>query len=172
MQGQKGRLKDAYYSDGKKIFRRFSDTYRQWRNMSQLSYSDLTISLDIRGALYQWRSKGSEVYYQGKYTYNDHPVWRVFVTSPSVYDRNYFFESETGLLFLVTEENHIYGNEEPAANAKLVDWRAWHEFTPFHGCLLPTMESYQVDNQLFIIHHQFELLPSNNTYFTENVYTP
>ena len=169
---QKGRLKDAYYSDGKKIYRRFSDTYRQWRNMSQLSYSDLTISLDIRGALYQWRSKGSEVYYQGKYTYNDHPVWRVFVTSPSVYDRNYFFESETGLLFLVTEENHIYGNEEPAANAKLVDWRAWHEFTPFHGCLLPTMESYQVDNQLFIIHHQFELLPSNNSYFTENVYTP
>ena len=48
---QKGRLKDAYYSDGKKIYRRFSDTYRQWRNMSQLSYSDLTISLDIRGAL-------------------------------------------------------------------------------------------------------------------------
>lgn len=169
---QKGKLNDAYYGDGRKLFRRFSETYRQWRNVSQMSYYDLTMPLDIRGALYNWRSKGSEAYYQGQYTYNEHPVWRVFVASPSVYDRNYFFERETGLLFLVTEEDHIYGNDKVAVNAQKVDWRAWHEFSPFHGVLLPTMESYQVDGQLFIIHHEYELLPKNNTYFTENVYTP
>ncbi len=167
---QKGRMEDAYYSDGKKLFKRFSRTYRTWRNMSQPSYYDNTMALDIRGALYDWRSKGAEAYYMGQYTYNDHPAYRVFVMSPGTYDRNYFFEKETGLLFVVTEEDHLFGDAEPALDAQRVDWRGWHEFTPFRGCLLPTIESYQIEGQLFIIHNKYEMVAPNSAYFNKNVY--
>ena len=169
---QNGKMEDAYYSDGKKLFRRFSKSFRTWRDMTQYSYYDHTIPLDIRGALYDWRSKGSEAYFVGQYTYNDHPVYRVFVTSPKIYDRNYFFERETGLLFLVKEENHIFGDDAPVFDSKPVDWRAWHEFTPFNGCLLPTIESYQIDDQLYVIHNSYSMRPLNDSYFTQNIYTP
>ena len=87
-----------------------------------------------------------------------------------MFDRNYFFERKTGLLFLVTEEDHIYGNAEKAANAQRVDWRGWHEFTPFRGCLLPTVESYQVEHQLFVMNHSYQMLPYRKAFFTQNVY--
>jgi len=167
---QNGKMEDAFYSNGKKVFKRFSKSYRAWRNMSQLSYYDMTIPMDIRGALYNWRSKGAEAYYVGQYTYNDHPVLRVFVAQPELYDRNYFFERETGLLFIVTEDNHIFGDAEAAVNAKRVDWRGWHEFTPFRGCLLPTIESYQVDGQVFVINNHYEMVAHKSAYFNENVY--
>lgn len=165
---QKGRMEDALYSDGK-VFRKFSRSRRDWLDMTQLSYYDRSLSMDIRGALHQWRSKGSEAYYMGEYTYNGHPVYRVFVTTPDIFDRNYFFEKETGLLFLVKEENHIFGDAEPAKNATLTDWRAWHEFTPFRGCLLPSVESYQIENQIVIIYHNYSIEAPNADLFSKNV---
>lgn len=167
---QNGRMQDAFYTNGKKIFRRFSNTYRSWRNMSPDSFLDHTQALDIRGALYGWRSKGSEAYYVGEYTYNNHQAYRVFVTTPGAFDRNYFFEKETGLLFIVTEEDHIYGDAQKSADAQKVDWRGWHEFIPFRGCLMPTMESYQVNDQLFIIRNSYEMVEYKSTYFTKEVY--
>ena len=164
---QKGRMEDAYFSDGKSYFRRFSGTRREWVDMMQMSYYDLTMALDIRGALYDWRNKGAEATYLGEYTYNGHPVYRVFVASPEIYDRNYFFEKETGLLFILTEDEHIFGDATPAANSYRVDWRAWHEFTPFHGSLLPSIESYQVEDQIVILHHYYHLEPYNNALFTQ-----
>ena len=167
---QNGRMEDAFYSDGKKLYKRFSKSRRAWRNMSQMSYIEITMPFDIRGALHNWRSKGSEAYYVGTYNYNEQPTYRIFVTTPDMFDRNYFFERKTGLLFLVTEEDHIYGNAEKAANAQRVDWRGWHEFTPFRGCLLPTVESYQVEHQLFVMNHSYQMLPYRKAFFTQNVY--
>lgn len=164
---QKGRMEDAYYSDGKKLFRRFSGTRREWVDMMQLSYYDLTMALDVRGALFDWRSKGAEATYLGEYNYNGHPVYRVFVISPEIFDRNYFFEKETGLLFILTEDDHIFGDANQSANSYRVDWRAWHEFTPFRGCLLPSIESYQVDGQIVIIHHYYHMEAYNKDLFTK-----
>ena len=164
---QNNRMEDAYFSNGKGIFRRFTSGRREWSDLTQISYYDLTSALDIRGALYEWRSKGSEPSYMGEYEYNGHPVYRVFVTSPEIYDRNYFFEKETGLLFILTEEDHIFGDSKPATNAHRVDWRAWHEFTPFHGCLLPSIESYQIQGQIVVIHHYYKLEAYNKKLFTE-----
>jgi len=164
---QKRRMEDAYFTDGKKKFRRFSGTRRVWMDLTQMSYYDLTMPLDIRGALYSWRAKGAEATCLGEYTYNERPVYRVFVASPELFDRNYFFEKETGLLFLLTEDEHLYGNSDPAANSKRVDWRAWHEFTPINGCLLPTIESYQIKGQVIIMHHYYHFEPNNNALFTQ-----
>ncbi|MBR3725803.1 MAG: hypothetical protein IKN11_10505 [Bacteroidales bacterium] len=166
---QKGKMKDAFYSDGK-VFRKFSSSRREWLDLSRHSYYDHVMSLDIRGALHKWRSKGAEAYYKGEYTYNNHPVYRVFVTSPDIFDRNYFFEKETGLLFIVKEENHIFGDIEPAENAILTDWRAWHEFIPFRGCLLPSIESYQVDDEIIIIYHNYSLEAYKEDAFSQNVF--
>ena len=165
---QDGHMQDAYHSDGKSFFRRFSSTRREWYSLSQSTYYDHTNALDIRGALYNWRNKGTEAVYVGEYSYKDHPVYRVFVASPQIFDRNYFFEKETGLLFILTEENHILGDIEPAENATRVDWRAWHEFTPFHGFLLPSIESYQIGTQIVIMHHRYHLEPYNRTHYTED----
>ena len=164
---QDNRMEDAYFSNGKGIFRRFSSGRREWVDLTQMSYYDLTSALDIRGALYEWRSKGSEPSYMGEYNYEGHPVYRVFVASPEIYDRNYFFEKETGLLFILTEEDHIFGDNKPSQNAHRVDWRAWHEFTPFHGCLLPSIESYQIMTQIVIIHHYYHLEAYNKSLFSE-----
>ena len=165
---QKGRMEDAYFSDGRGIFQRFSGSRRDWVSVTPMTYYDLTVPLDIRGALYDWRSKGAEPSYMGEYEYNGHPVYRVFVTSPEIFDRNYFFEKETGLLFILTEEDHIFGDAKPKTNAHRVDWRAWHEFTPFHGCLLPSIESYQIKSQIVIIHHYYKLEAYNKKLFTES----
>ena len=74
------------------------------------------------------------------------------------------------MLFIVTEEDHIYGDAQKSADAQKVDWRGWHEFIPFRGCLMPTMESYQVNDQLFIIRNSYEMVEYKSTYFTKEVY--
>lgn len=165
---QKGKMQDAYHSDGRNLFRRFIQNHREWVDLMPSTYYNLTQALDIRGALYNWRGKGAEAVYVGEYTYKNHPVYRVFVSSPEIFDRNYFFEKETGLLFILTEENHIFGDIDPTENALRVDWRAWHEFTPFKGFLVPSIESYQIKNQIFIIHHYYHLEPMSKGLFTED----
>lgn len=164
---QKGRMEDAYFCDGTSTFMRFVASRREWVHVTQISYYDLTTPLDIRGALYNWRGKGAEASYMGQYEYKGHPVHRVFVSSPEIFDRNYFFEKETGLLFILTEDDHIFGDAKPSINAHRVDWRAWHEFTPFHGCLLPSIESYQVKGQIVVMHHNYSLEAYNKKLFTE-----
>lgn len=165
---QEGKMEDALYTDGKKLFRWFDGRYRSWRDLSQITFYDRAIPLDIRGALHNWRSKGAEAFYAGRYQFEGHPVDRIYVTSPNLFDRYYFFEAETGLLFMLTEEDRIFGDAEKAKNAHRVDWRGWHEFLPFHGCLLPTEESYQADEQLVIIHHHYHLEAPRPSLFTDD----
>lgn len=165
---QKGKMEDAYVTDGKNIFHRFSKSYRDWKIMSQISFYDMVTALDVRGALYDWRAKGSEAKYMGEYEYQGKPVDRVFVATPELFDRNYFFEKETGLLFLLTEEDHIFGDAKKAVNAEKLDWRGWSEFVPLRGCYLPSVESYQQNGQVVIIHHSYRLEAANTKLFTEN----
>lgn len=166
---QRGELQEGFYSNGGKIFRMFRPAVRSWVDLTQDNFYNYTLAHDIRGALYSWRSKGAEVRYAGQYKFDGHNVDRVFVASPGIFDRYYFFEKETGLLFMLTEEDHIYGDAQKANDAQRVDWRAWHEFTPFGGILLPSIESYQRDqSQIVFIYRLYRFESYQPDLFTED----
>ena len=166
---QNGKIEGGFYSDGLKLFRKFHTGRREWVDLTPDSYFNLVLPYDIRGALYNWRSKGAEVYYAGEVTFKGTTVDRVFVTMPQSFDRYYYFQQNTGLLGLVVEDEHIYGDREPSKNAVRVDWRAWHEFTPFNGFYLPKEESYQVDgSQIVILNHSYHYEAPQKKLFTED----
>lgn len=163
-----GQIVDGYLSDATSIFRKFNTKYREWADVTPNSFFDITLPFDIRGALYDWRNKGSEVSYVGEYNFEGHPVDRIFVATPRNFDRYYYFEKESGLLCFVTEEEHMYGDAKATKNAQRVDWRAWNEFTPFRGFLMPTVESYQAEGILVMMSHTYKYLAPNSDVFTEN----
>ncbi len=166
---QDGMMQEGYYSDGKRLFRRFQNKVRAWQDIAQITFYEYTMPLDVRGALYDWRTKGAEVSYAGRFTLDNKAVHRIFVSSPKMFDRYYFFEVESGLLFMLTEQEHIYGDGKPYKNAQRIDWRAWHEFTPFYGHLVPTIESYQYDqSQIVITHRRYHFEAGQPKLFTED----
>lgn len=165
-----GKLDDGYYTDGTGIFRSFHRGRREWANITQHSFYNNIISLDIRGALYDWRSKGSELYYAGEFNYKGRPLDRVFVISPACLDRYYFFEKYTGLLAMVVEDMHIFGDATPKGDVMRVDWRTWNEFTPVHWHYLPSTESYRVGQQVVVIKNTYSYKKPSNGYFTEDYY--
>ena len=164
---QQGKLEDGYYGDGINVFRKFRPSVREWAQITAESFYDGVTPLDIRGALSNWRGKGAEVAYAGSATYEGAPVDRIYVTSPGLYDRYYYFEKNTGLLFLVTEEDRLYGDDEAAKNAVRVDWRAWSEFTPVRNFMLPSVESYQHEGSIVTIHNSFQYISPKSNIFTE-----
>ena len=166
---QGGKMQDGFHSDGVKLFRKFHTGRREWATLTPESYYRITLPLDIRGALYNWRKKGGEVFYAGEVTYQGKKLDRVFVTMPNTFDRYYYFERETGVLGLLVEDEHIFGDGKKAHNAVRVDWKAWHEFVPFGGFFMPKEESYQVDNnQVVILHHAYHYEAPNLKLFTED----
>lgn len=167
---QGGKMVDGYYSDGVKLFRSFHKGRREWANITQETYYGNTIPLDIRGALYDWRSKGAELFYAGEYNYKGRPLDRVFVTSPNLFDRYYFFEKESGFLGFLVEDEHIYGDAEAVRNALRVDWRAWSEFTPVHQSYMPSVESYQSGSQIVVLYHSYHFVAPDLKIFTEDYF--
>lgn len=164
---QDGQVEEGFYSDGT-IFKMFRPSARDWVDVLQHNFYDYTIPHDFRGALYDWRSKGAEVRYAGEYTFEGQKVDRIFVSSPGIFDRYYFFEKETGLLFMVTEMDHIYGDSKKTKDAMKVDWRAWNEFTPFRGYLVPTIESYQAEQHIVTIKRSYHFEANQPTLFNQD----
>lgn len=165
---QDGKIQEGLYTDGTAIFREFRSSVRSWTDMTQNNFYDKTMPLDVRGALYNWKSKGAEMYFAGNYTFEGHPVNRVFVTSPGLFDRYYFFETQTGLLFMVQELDKLYGDGKQTKTATRVDWRAWNEFTPMGDCLLPSIESYQYQGEVVVLNRHYQLTAEQPTLFTED----
>ena len=163
----RGKMDMAAYCDGKELFRKFDARERHWVDSKREPFIDFMKPYDLRGALYQWRSYAAEMSYEGEYTFEGQKVHRVFVRMAGIHDRYYYFEKTSGLLFLVTELPTILG-EDAKHPEGMVDWRAWHEFTPFHGCLLPTAESYQTPDQIVILHHTYRYVAKNNALFKED----
>ncbi len=166
---QKGKMEMAAYTDGKKLFKQFSEKYRAWRLVTRSTYLDFVEPYDIRGPLGKWRSRAAEMYHMGEYDFEGHPVDRVYVTMAGSLDRFYYFEKETGLLFLVTEIKHQMGGGVPDID-NMVDWRGWHEFVPVADCMMPSEESYQVQGQLVILHHTYRFIPYDAKCFTEDFF--
>ena len=168
----KGRLESGYYTDGIGIFRAFHKGRREWADMTQHSFFDNIVPYDVRGALYDWRSKGAELFYAGEFNYKGSPLDRVFVVSPGRFDRYYFFEKNTGLLAMVVEDLHVCGDVVPKKEdvAQRVDWRVWNEFTPLHGHYLPSVESYRAGQQMVVIKSTYSYKKPSTLYFTEDYY--
>lgn len=162
------KMAEGLYCDGRSMFRSFDTKRRVWRDLKQESFYDIADPLDIRGALYNWHSKGAEAYYEGRVDYNGHKVDRVFFTSPGTFNRYYYFDPSNGLPFLVTEEAKMFGDEKPNKKSQRVDWRAWHEFTPFNGHLMPSIESYQAEGDIVFIYHTYHMEQTRKGLFTED----
>lgn len=164
---QQGKLEDGYYGDGVNVFRKFRESVREWAQITAESFYSGVMALDIRGSLYDWRVKGAEACYAGSITYEGIPVDRVFVSCPYYYDRYYYFEKSSGLLFLVTEDDHVYDKGTAPYNDERVDWRAWNDFTPMRNFMLPGVESYQHEGSIVTIHNSFQYISPKSNIFTE-----
>lgn len=145
-------------TDGRNVFRKYNFKKEYWENISASDYYDDAPAYDFHGPLYRWKTDGGNVEYQGEWNYNGHPAYRIFVQSPIRYDRNYLFEKESGLLFLVHE---FSTHAETMTEGPHVDWRAVHEYQPFGRCLFPSVESYQYKEEIVFQYHTYKYLPIN-----------
>lgn len=162
------RMEEGLYSDGKSLFRTFDNKRRSWYDITRETFFNKSQPMDIRGALFNWRSKGAETYYVGVTAFENHEVDHIFFSSPGTFNRHYYFDKENGLPFLVTEEESMFGDDKPTKTSERVDWRAWHEFTPFNGYLLPTVESYQAHDEIVVMHHTYHLEAYRKGLFTDD----
>lgn len=167
---QDGKIVNGGYFDGGDHHQSFSPSTRQWRTLTPESARTMIEMQDIRGGLYNWRGKNAEVHYDGEYTYEGNKVDRIYVTCPGYFDRYYCFERSTGLLIWFTEEERLYGDQEIQTNMPRMDIRGWHEFIPFRGCLLPSIESYQAGHQKVIIYHHYSYQALPASVFTEDYF--
>lgn len=165
----KGRMLDGFVSNGADIYMFFDTTRSVWRNCLPVQYLDNHIAFDIRGPLYYWRTNGSELRYLGKKTFQGNPVDAVEVRVPSCNVREYFFEQQSGLLFLYRVMDEIVGDS--VREEYRTDWRAYHEFQPKGRCFFPSVESYQNQGHVYIIHHHVELLPIDDRIFYQETFT-
>lgn len=167
---QNGQLTEGVFSDGGEVRRDFNTTAREWMTLTPESIRTMVEMHDIRGFLYNWRNKNAEVHYDGEYTYEGHKVDRIYVSCPGYFDRHYCFEQATGLLFWVTEDERLYGDQEITDATRRIDIRGWHEFVPLRGSLLPSIESYQAGRQKVVIYHHYSYQALPHTLFTEDYF--
>lgn len=146
------KLIEGLYANGTDEYRRYDTIRHAWGSKTRADYFDFIEAYDYRGPLYHWRTNGSEITYQGEVDFQGQKVYNVFVAAPFHYDRFYLFEKESGLLFMFTEADHVWGDERINPNLH-VDWRAYNEYMPVSGMLLPYVESYQKDQSITLVRH-------------------
>lgn len=162
----KGELQMCLFSDGHTYFERY-DTKEGWKSINNEKYFNEAQSYEIFGPLYQWQLKGEEFTYEGIAYLKNRPVVRIAARSPSHYDRHYYFELESKLLFLFTESDSINGEAVPIKTRNRVDWHAYHEYQPLGQMLLPSIESYQHKNSITLIFHKARYVEPNEKLFTQ-----
>lgn len=150
-------------------FQEYNTIAKIWQPMSSFDYYDDAIPYDYRGPLYNWRTLGRTAQYAGEYTFQGHPVDRVFVSGPFVYDRYYLFEKESGILFMYTESETMDG-EQRSDLSNHVEWRAYHEYTPLGMSLFPSVSSYLSQGSLVVIHDTVSYLPPKEVIFQKGGY--
>lgn len=159
-------LQIGYISNAKNYFRFYNTVRHEWAPLTLDGYYTQTDGYHFQGSLYYWKTDGSELEYNGIWHYNDHEVYRIMVKRVDKFDRYCMFEKESGLLFLIDEQakqvNQLHRSKEGE-----IKWRAFHEFVPVGRMVLPSIESYQADNQIVLIFHNYEYQPINMNYFNQ-----
>lgn len=157
-------LEDACTNYKDSLFLQYSPRYRDWRNVSDITYFGLIAEHPFRSPLYGWRASGAELYYRGEKDFQGHPVDEVFVRIPGSFDRHYLFDKANGLFFLYIEDTTAF-NTENYADMKHVDWRSVQEYIPFGSGFYPSEESYQFDGHIYIIHNTIRRIPFDRQIF-------
>ncbi len=158
-------LYEGYHNNGIKYYRKYDYKQKMWIDASDIHYNDMTQAYDYRGPLYNRHNKGYEISYAGEYTFNNHKIYRISVSSPETYDRMYLFEKTSGLLFLCTESTTIQGKNSKDIGDNHIDWRAYEEYLPLHESLIMSSESYQHHNTVTFARHIPRLIPMNKNIF-------
>ena len=161
-------LLEGCYTDGKGIYKEYRlGVIDGWTTVSQSRYYVLEPGYDFRGPLFRWQADGSELTYKGEWNFNGQTVERVYVDTPLRYCRNLLFERESGLLFLIEETNKHseYTNHQAYDHP---DWHAYHEYQPLGNVLLPSVESYQMNNDVVFHFTSYRYIPIDMKTFTEN----
>lgn len=161
-------LIEGCYTDGKEIHRQLNPTMKMgWVDVTPEFYYKDENQYDIRGALHNWKADGATLKYTGIWDFNGHPVYRVLVETPNRYNRYYLFEKESGMLFLIqeTDERSEYSSHEVYSHP---DWHAYHEYQPVGPLLLPSVESYQVGNDMVYYFSHFKIIAADMKVFQKN----
>ncbi|MBQ0016278.1 MAG: hypothetical protein KBT04_04790 [Bacteroidales bacterium] len=157
-------LVEAYHNRGLTRFRKLDSQTHQWIDASHIHYDDMTIGYDYRGPLYNRHTNGCHMLFDGVYLFNGHPVKKISVSMPESYDREYLFEKESGLLFMVIEKNTSFGQDKMDED-RHIDWRAYDEYLPVGQSLIVSKECYQHHGTVTFVTHYPELIPLDKLIF-------
>lgn len=159
------KILDGFVSDGMSQHMFFDTTMQIWRNTTHVQYLDNQAAYDVRGPFHNWRTQGVELRYNGEKQFQGHPVYAVEVELPNTNNREYFFEKETGMLFLYRVLDQHTGDS--VKEEYKTDWRAYHEYQEKGACIFPKVESYQNQGHIYIIHHKVEFRPIDDRVFKQ-----
>jgi hypothetical protein len=159
-------LQTGVITDGKEIFyeadRKVTST---WYFTTAERYYRVAPGYEFRTALYNWQANGDVLTYKGLWNFNGHQVHRILVEEPYAYRRYFFFEKESGLLFLIeeTNEHSEYSNHQAYRHPSI---HGYHEYYPLGNVLLPSAESYQMDGETIYHYTRYKYIPLNDKLFT------
>lgn len=161
-------LLQGCFTDGKNIFREYNKGFLDgWTRVTQSRYYNIAPSYDFRGALHYWKVDGTELRYDGVWDYQGHKVYKIFAKAPERYNRYYYFEKESGLLFLIEEtSNHSEYSNHAAFDHP--DLHGFHEYQPFGNLLFPSIESYQMKGDVLFYYSHFRYIAINSDLFNTN----
>lgn len=160
-------LQFGAYGNGTDYFCAFNHAKKHWDEIHQTAFYEVNQAYDFRGPLYDWKGKAAEFKYCGIKTYNGHPAYHVRVQTPGIFDRDYFFEKESGLFFIYRELTSTLGGEELSMD-RHVEWRACHEYIPIGNMITPSVESYLHNGDVIVIRNYPELLPYDYNTFNRD----
>lgn len=152
----RGELQLGFYTDGVSKAKRYDPEYKQWREVTLSTYYDWAQGYDFHGPLYNWRNNGSELQYVGETEVGGVKVQQVRVRAPKMFERDYMFETNDGLLFYVKEYPKTYGGEELIQDSQ-VDWRAFTQYIHEGEMMFPYTESYKKDGRVTVINHRYSM---------------
>ena len=132
------------------------DTLRGWwRELTKETFYYKLSSFDFRGPLYNWRSQGVDLEYQGKTTVKGEQLDVVKVSGPTVYTRMYMFQ-DNGMLALIIDSDKVEADDAPYSDTH-IEWKCIHEYQHIGETLLPSLESFARDNRLTVLQSEAHL---------------
>ena len=144
------RIETGMVSNGKDRFHRYIRSLNSWEPVTLEDFLQHFQGYDFRGPLYNWRGKGATLSWNGTTQLKGETLQVVRVNSPTMYERYYMFEPESGLLTLIFEtENLMEGAHQH--NETHVEWKRIHEYQPLTTGILPSLESFMRGGVLTIL---------------------